>query len=202
MFMGRLFHVAFRELLLGFIWNVLTELSLFFRQICLPIQNVSQLQELKEEFSIRICNMRKYFPHHFLTQWNTWLFIYRTRQGFVDLCNISGCTHLRGMYLQSVLVQVLFLLFCYEDKLLFCLVGFFKLYKRKSKIKHVLMLRYPKHISWRRLPRLLHAILNLRFIQEERGWLALIHRRCPLFIYCSSFSIILTKHPPRGLRVI
>lgn len=64
-FMERLLPIAFRELLPGFVWNALTELSLFFQQICLPIQNVSQLQDLEDKAPILLCNLEKIFPPSF-----------------------------------------------------------------------------------------------------------------------------------------
>jgi len=95
-FMQTLIPLAFRDLLLKGIWDALTEISHFFRDICSSKLNVDHIERLQRISSIHYANLRWYSLHHFLTQWSISLYIYRSRQKLEDRSNIDGCTHSNG----------------------------------------------------------------------------------------------------------
>ncbi|KAL0278016.1 UNVERIFIED_CONTAM: hypothetical protein Sradi_7304200 [Sesamum radiatum] len=64
-FMQKLIPVAFRELLLEFVWSALTEVSLLFQVLCSTILDFKKVQELEENVAIIMCNLEKIFPPTF-----------------------------------------------------------------------------------------------------------------------------------------
>jgi hypothetical protein len=63
--MERLLPIALREFLLQNVWNALTELSLFYRDLCSPKLSVPHLKKLKSEIPVLICKLEKIFPPGF-----------------------------------------------------------------------------------------------------------------------------------------
>jgi hypothetical protein len=57
--------ITLREFLSQNVWNVLTELSLFYQDICLPTLCVSHRKKLESEIPILICKLEKIFPPGF-----------------------------------------------------------------------------------------------------------------------------------------
>jgi len=64
-FLERLIPIAFRDLLPDSVWNVLTEISLFFRDICSTMVRVDQMQRLEENIIVTLCKLEKIFPPGF-----------------------------------------------------------------------------------------------------------------------------------------
>ncbi|KAL0297732.1 UNVERIFIED_CONTAM: hypothetical protein Sradi_6825300 [Sesamum radiatum] len=64
-FMQKLIPIAFRELLLEFVWGALVELSILFQVLCSTTLDVKKVQELEENVSIIMCNLEKIFPPAF-----------------------------------------------------------------------------------------------------------------------------------------
>ncbi|XP_054817658.1 uncharacterized protein LOC129317338 [Prosopis cineraria] len=64
-FLQRLLPIAFKDLLPEAIWNALTEISLFFKDICSTIITVEQMQKLEENIVVTICKLEKFFPPAF-----------------------------------------------------------------------------------------------------------------------------------------
>ena len=79
MFMQTLIPLAFRDLLSKGIWDALTEISHFFRDICSSKLNVDHIERLKKNIVETICKLEMIFFHHFLTQWSIYPYIYRLR---------------------------------------------------------------------------------------------------------------------------
>ena len=64
-FMQRLIPIAFKEMLPDFIWQTLTELSLFFQIISSSLVDMRKLLELENNVAILLCNLEKIFPPAF-----------------------------------------------------------------------------------------------------------------------------------------
>jgi hypothetical protein len=62
MFMHTFIPLAFRDLLLTGIWNALTEISHFFRDICSSKLNVDHIERLKTNIVKTICKLEMIFP--------------------------------------------------------------------------------------------------------------------------------------------
>jgi len=64
-FMQRLLPLAFRDLLPTNVWNVLTELSQFFRDLCSSKLHVDDIVRLENNISEILCKMERVFPPTF-----------------------------------------------------------------------------------------------------------------------------------------
>jgi len=78
-FMQTIIPLAFRDLLLKGIWNALTEISHFFRDICSSKLNVDHIERLEMNIIEKICKLEMIFPPHCLTQWSIYPYIYHLR---------------------------------------------------------------------------------------------------------------------------
>ncbi|KAL0361377.1 UNVERIFIED_CONTAM: hypothetical protein Sradi_3822200 [Sesamum radiatum] len=64
-FMEKLLPIAFRDLLPESVWNALTELSLFFRDLCSIVLLESNVKTLEENIIVTLCKLEKIFPPSF-----------------------------------------------------------------------------------------------------------------------------------------
>ena len=64
-FMQRLLPIAFRNLLPIHVWESLTEVSLFFRDLCCPVLNIADMRRLEIEIPLIICKLERIFPPSF-----------------------------------------------------------------------------------------------------------------------------------------
>ncbi|XP_010690165.2 uncharacterized protein LOC104903750 [Beta vulgaris subsp. vulgaris] len=64
-FMQRLLHVAFKDLLPPNVWNALTELSQFFRDICSTSLQLTDMIRLENNIAEILCKLEKIFPPTF-----------------------------------------------------------------------------------------------------------------------------------------
>jgi hypothetical protein len=64
-FMERLIPVAFRHLLPEVAWKALTDLSLFFKNLCTRVVDEDVLKSLKANIPVILCNLEKIFPPSF-----------------------------------------------------------------------------------------------------------------------------------------
>ncbi|KAL0379281.1 UNVERIFIED_CONTAM: hypothetical protein Sradi_3233600 [Sesamum radiatum] len=64
-FMEKLLPIAFRDLLPESVWNALTELSLFFRDLCSTVLLESNVKTLEENIIVTLCKLEKIFPPSF-----------------------------------------------------------------------------------------------------------------------------------------
>ena len=61
-FMQRLLPIAFRELLPTSVWECVTELSLFFKDLTSATLKVSDMRRLDEQIPVIICKLERIFP--------------------------------------------------------------------------------------------------------------------------------------------
>lgn len=64
-FMQRLMPIAFHDMLPKSIWDALTELSHYFRDICSTVMHVKHLDMLEENIVEILCKLEKIFPPSF-----------------------------------------------------------------------------------------------------------------------------------------
>lgn len=64
-FMERLMPLAFRDLLPKPIWDSITELSTFFKDICATEIRVDDMEHLEENIIVTVCKLEKIFPPGF-----------------------------------------------------------------------------------------------------------------------------------------
>ncbi|XP_054813974.1 uncharacterized protein LOC129314536 [Prosopis cineraria] len=64
-FMEKLLPIALRDLIPEAIWNVITEVSMFFKDLCSTILQVEQMQKLVENIVVTLCKLEKIFPPGF-----------------------------------------------------------------------------------------------------------------------------------------
>ena len=64
-FMQRLLPIAFRELLPTNVWQALTELSLFFKDLTSTTITVANMERLERDIPIIICKLERIFPPSF-----------------------------------------------------------------------------------------------------------------------------------------
>ena len=64
-FMQRLLPVAFRDLLPKPIWEALTDLSTFFKDICATVVSIERMQQLEKNIAEILCTLEKIFPPGF-----------------------------------------------------------------------------------------------------------------------------------------
>ena len=63
--MQRLIPVAFRELLPGKIWEAMTELSLFFKELTMTVIRCDDMDQLAREIPVVMCKLERIFPPGF-----------------------------------------------------------------------------------------------------------------------------------------
>jgi len=61
-FMERLLPVAFRDFLPNEVWESLTELSNFFKELCAKEVDPIRLAQLEKDVVVTICKLEKFFP--------------------------------------------------------------------------------------------------------------------------------------------
>lgn len=64
-FMERLILIALREFLPQVIWDPLTELSIFFRDLCSSKLLVDRLEKQEKDIAVTLCKLEKVFPPGF-----------------------------------------------------------------------------------------------------------------------------------------
>lgn len=64
-FMQRLIPIAFRELLPANVWQAITELSLFFKEITSTSIRVEDMSRLEKEIPVILCKLERIFPPSF-----------------------------------------------------------------------------------------------------------------------------------------
>ena len=64
-FMQRLLPIAFRELLPEHVWQPLTELSLFFKDLTSTVLKLEDMIRLQNEIPIILCKLERIFPPSF-----------------------------------------------------------------------------------------------------------------------------------------
>ena len=64
-FMQRLIPIAFREMLPSAVWQALTELSLFFKELTSTVLKTEAMLRLESEIPIIICKLERIFPPSF-----------------------------------------------------------------------------------------------------------------------------------------
>ena len=65
-FMQRLMPVAFRELLPSKVWEAITELNLFFKNLTSSEITMDDMEKLEGEISVIICKLEGIFPPSFI----------------------------------------------------------------------------------------------------------------------------------------
>jgi len=63
--MQRLLPLAFRDLLPTNVWQVLTELSQFFRDLCASMLHVDDVLHLEKNIAEMLCKLERVFPPAF-----------------------------------------------------------------------------------------------------------------------------------------
>ncbi|XP_074356714.1 uncharacterized protein LOC141696477 [Apium graveolens] len=61
-FMQRLLPIAFREFLPNNVWEAVTELSLFFRDLTSTTMRISDMRRLEEQIPVILCKLERIFP--------------------------------------------------------------------------------------------------------------------------------------------
>ncbi|KAL0293580.1 UNVERIFIED_CONTAM: hypothetical protein Scaly_3139300 [Sesamum calycinum] len=87
---AKILPIAFSDLLLKPIWEALTELGMFFRDICSTVLWVEHMEQLETNIVEILCKFEKIFPLGFSTQWSTCQFIWHMKLKLVGLYNIDG----------------------------------------------------------------------------------------------------------------
>ncbi|XP_078169522.1 uncharacterized protein LOC144563939 [Carex rostrata] len=64
-FMERLLPVAFRDFVPDYVWDVLCEISSFFREICAKELDPSRIDQLEKDIRVTMCKMENIFPPAF-----------------------------------------------------------------------------------------------------------------------------------------
>lgn len=64
-FMERLLPIALREMLPEPIWKAMTEVSLFFRDLCSTTLKVEQLAKMERDIVVTMCKLEKILPPGF-----------------------------------------------------------------------------------------------------------------------------------------
>jgi hypothetical protein len=95
-FMQTLILLAYHDLLPKGIWDALTKISHFFRDICSNKLHTNHIEQLEMNIIETICKLEMIFPLSFLTPWSIYPYIYRMRQKLENQSTIDECIHLRG----------------------------------------------------------------------------------------------------------
>ncbi|KAJ6374124.1 hypothetical protein OIU78_029763 [Salix suchowensis] len=97
-FIQRLIPVAFRPYLPRPLWETLTELSVFFRDICATNLNVNHVELMQRNIIEILCKLEKIFPPSFFDSMeHLTIHLPYEAQSLEDPFNIDGCIHLNGM---------------------------------------------------------------------------------------------------------
>ena len=64
-FMQKLIPIAFREMLPSAVWQALTELSLFFKELTSTVLKIEAMMRLESKIPIIICKLERIFPPSF-----------------------------------------------------------------------------------------------------------------------------------------
>ena len=64
--MENLLPVMFKELLPLKVWKVITELSMFYKELCSTTLKMERLRKLEVDIPILLCKLEKIFPPGFL----------------------------------------------------------------------------------------------------------------------------------------
>ena len=64
-FMEKLLPIALKDLIPDPIWNVITEVSIFFRDLCSTVIQVDQMEKLVNNIVVTLCKLEKIFPPGF-----------------------------------------------------------------------------------------------------------------------------------------
>ena len=91
-FMQRLMPMAFPKLLPQPVWQVLTELSLFFKDLTSSVLNPNDLRKLEEDIPVILCKLERIFPPSFFDSMEH-LPVHLPYEA-----NIAGPVHYRWMY--------------------------------------------------------------------------------------------------------
>ncbi|PKU61360.1 hypothetical protein MA16_Dca017792 [Dendrobium catenatum] len=93
-----------------YISNLLTELSIFFKDLCSSKLSEIALRRYEDNIPIILCKLEKIFPSQvFLILWNIFQSIYLTKLELVDLYSIVGCILLKGKFVQIFIKSSIFL---------------------------------------------------------------------------------------------
>ena len=93
----RIFPAAMRDFLDNDIYVAIAELGKFFRELCSRTLDKDVLTEMKKEIPIILVKLEKISPPLLsLMSWCTLLSIYLMKHYFEVLCNMVGCTQLKG----------------------------------------------------------------------------------------------------------
>ena len=64
-FMQRLIPIAFRELLPGNVWQAVTEISIFFKNLTSTVIKKEDMEHLEKDIPIILCRLERIFPPSF-----------------------------------------------------------------------------------------------------------------------------------------
>ena len=64
-FMQRLIPIAFRELLPGNVWQAVTEISIFFKNLTSTVIKNEDMEHLEKDIPIILCRLERIFPPSF-----------------------------------------------------------------------------------------------------------------------------------------
>jgi hypothetical protein len=95
-FMERLLPIALREFLPPNVWNALTELSLFYKDLCSPKLSIYHLKKLESEILVLICNFEKIFPLGFFDVMEHLILHFPYEARVCGLAQYNGCILLIG----------------------------------------------------------------------------------------------------------
>lgn len=96
-FMQRLIPLAFHGMLPKPIWGALSELSLFFKEICATALCVSVIDNARLSIIEIICKLEKIFPPALFDSMEHLVVHLCTKLELEDLCSTDGCIHLRDV---------------------------------------------------------------------------------------------------------
>lgn len=109
-FMQRLLPIAFCDLF-PLVWEAISELSVFFRDIYSIVLSEEHTSHLEKNILDILCKLEKIFPPSFFDVMEISLFIWLMKRKCVDLSNIDGSIHLKGIHLY---IQI----YCSSNRLL------------------------------------------------------------------------------------
>ena len=92
-FMQRLIPIAFREILPLNVWKVLTELSLFFKELTATTIKTDDMVRLENDIPLILCKLERIFPSSFFDSIEH-LPVHLAYEA--SQCNTGGCILLRG----------------------------------------------------------------------------------------------------------
>jgi hypothetical protein len=89
--MVRIIPVMFRGYMPDAMWQAISKLSYFYRQICAKEISKNMMEKLEKEIPVLLCKLEKYSHLDSSIRWSIYLFTFHMRQRLVDLYNIGGC---------------------------------------------------------------------------------------------------------------